>query len=257
MGVKHSSMLARLAQAPDGGGLVRRQVVQDHEEPVAAGAGGPDRLQRGQGVIGALALSHDAPELVIGEGVAAVEIADAVGAVVGRRQPGGLFCAKPRRLPWTGRIDSGPNWSKAKHRSGKWLVTYSIRSSLASRSGSVDSFQVRVRWKLMPRGVQDLPQPLPPTRTGRSGWLAKYAASLRTLQQRERQAQLLRPGGGRRDDHLNILVTDPAGTASRPLRVQRRQALGVEQMDHIADGVLIRGHQPGDRGSPVFPTPTP
>ena len=60
-----------------------------------------------------------------------------------------------------GRIDSGPNWSKAKHRSGKQVVTCSIRSSLASRSGSVDSFQVRVRWKEMPLLVQDLAQPLP------------------------------------------------------------------------------------------------
>jgi hypothetical protein len=51
--------------------------------------------------------------------------------------------------PWCGRIDSGPNWSKAKHRSGNFEVTSSIRSSLASLSGSVDSFHVRVRWKEM------------------------------------------------------------------------------------------------------------
>jgi hypothetical protein len=53
--------------------------------------------------------------------------------------------------PCVRRIDSGPNWSKAKHRPGKWLVTYSIRSSFASRCGSVDSFQVLARWKEMPR----------------------------------------------------------------------------------------------------------
>ncbi|OLL89272.1 hypothetical protein Ae406Ps2_6479 [Pseudonocardia sp. Ae406_Ps2] len=47
--------------------------------------------------------------------------------------------------PWQGRIDSGPNWSKAKQRPGNRLITSSIRSSLASLSGSVDSFQVRVR----------------------------------------------------------------------------------------------------------------
>ena len=36
---------------------------------------------------------------------------------------------------------------------------------------------------------------------------------------------LLRPGPGRRDDDLDVLVTDQAGTASRPPRVQRRQPL--------------------------------
>ena len=62
----------------------------------------------------------------------------------------------------------------------------------------------------------------------------------------ERQAQLLRPGGGRRDDAVDVIVTDPAGTAARPPRVQRRQALGVEQVDYVRDGVLIGGHQPGN-----------
>jgi hypothetical protein len=56
-----------------------------------------------------------------------------------------------QHTPWQGRIDSGPDWPEAKQRSGQALVTYSIRSSLASRSGSVDSFQVRVRWNEMPR----------------------------------------------------------------------------------------------------------
>ena len=64
---------------------------------------------------------------------------------------------------------------------------------------------------------------------------------------RERLAQLLRPGGGRRDDDLDVIVTDQAGTASRPPRVQRGQALGVEQVDHVPDGVLIGGDQPRDR----------
>ena len=40
-------------------------------------------------------------------------------------------------LPWQGRIDTGPNWSNAKHRFGNLLVTSSIRSSLVSLSGVV------------------------------------------------------------------------------------------------------------------------
>jgi hypothetical protein len=51
--------------AADRRGLVRRQVVQDDEQPVPAGPGGPDRLPRGQGVHGALVLAGHAPQLVI------------------------------------------------------------------------------------------------------------------------------------------------------------------------------------------------
>ena len=47
--------------------------------------------------------------------------------------------------------------------------------------------------------------------------------------------------------NVHVLVTDQAGTASRPVRVQRGQALLVEGVDHVADGVLIGGDQPGDR----------
>jgi hypothetical protein len=59
-----------------------------------------------------------------------------------------------QHTPWQGRIDSGPNWPEAKQRSGQALVTYSIRSSWASRSR--------------------------PIRTGRPR-PAKYPASLREL----------------------------------------------------------------------------
>src|SRR5258708_29958387 len=61
------------------------------------GAGGPDRLRRGQGVIGALAAADDASQLVIAHAVAAVEGADAVGAVVGRGQPGRPLARRPGR----------------------------------------------------------------------------------------------------------------------------------------------------------------
>ncbi|MFJ6088356.1 hypothetical protein ACIQI8_44085 [Streptomyces sp. NPDC092369] len=40
-------------------------------------------LFSGQGVVGALAGAHHAPQAVVGEAVAAVEATDAVGAVVG------------------------------------------------------------------------------------------------------------------------------------------------------------------------------
>src|SRR4051794_9553998 len=55
---------------------------------------------------------------------------------------------------------------------------------------------------------------------------------------RERDAQSAGSGGGRRDDERDVVITDQAGTASRPLRVQRGQPPLVERVDHIANGVL-------------------
>src|SRR6266699_2861966 len=80
--------------APDRRGLVRRQVVHDDEQPVPVRPGSPDRLQRGQGVIGALRLASDAPQLVIAHAGAAMEVADAVGAMISRAA-GPAVCAAP------------------------------------------------------------------------------------------------------------------------------------------------------------------
>jgi len=44
---------------------------------------------------------------------------------------------------------NGPNSSNANTRSGNREVTSSMRASFASRCGSVDSFHVLVRWKLI------------------------------------------------------------------------------------------------------------
>jgi hypothetical protein len=64
---------------------------------------------------------------------------------------------------------------------------------------------------------------------------------------RERDAQRARSSGGRRDDECDVGVTDLAGTASRPPRVQRGQPPLVERVDDIPHGVLVGGDQPGDR----------
>ena len=153
--------------AADRRGLVRRQVVHDHEQPVPAGPGGPDRLQRGQGVVGALVLAGHAPQLVIADAVAAVEVADAVRAVVSRAQPDRAVCAAPSRRRGTGGWTAARTGRRRSTGPGNALVTYSIRSSLASRSGSVDSFQVRVRWKEMPRSCRICRSRSRPIRTGR------------------------------------------------------------------------------------------
>jgi hypothetical protein len=78
VGVRHSSILLRAAQARMGGRLVRRQVVQDDVDRRAVRPCPADRFQRGQGVICAFAVPVDAPELVVAEAVAAVEVAGLV-----------------------------------------------------------------------------------------------------------------------------------------------------------------------------------
>jgi hypothetical protein len=89
VGVKHNSTLFFFAQrrilVPLWGG----EVVQDDVDRGAVGAGGADRLQGRESVDGAFAAAVDAPRGVVTDGVAAVEVGDAVGAVVGRRQPVG------------------------------------------------------------------------------------------------------------------------------------------------------------------------
>ena len=55
--------------------------------------------------------------------------------------------------------------------------------------------------------------------------LALTSAERDQLMRWARQAQLLRPRGGRHHDDLDVLITDRAGTAARPPRVQRGQPL--------------------------------
>ena len=184
-----------------------------------------------------------------------MEVADAVGAVVSRAQPDRAFARCPAG-PVARADGQRPELVEGEAPVGVMAghVLDPVQLGVPVRIGGL--FQVRVRWKEMPRACRSCRSRSRPIRTGRSGWRAK-SGELAQAPPGERLAQLLRPGGGRRDDDLNGLVTDQAGTASRPLRVQRSQALLVEQVDHVPDGALIRGDQPGDRRAPACPTPTP
>ncbi len=82
--------------------------------------------------------------------LADLKIVPGLAVMLAARAVSAESVSSQRSGSWHGRIDCGPNWSKAKHRSGMVLVTCSIRSSLASLSGSCDSFQARVRWKEIP-----------------------------------------------------------------------------------------------------------
>jgi hypothetical protein len=77
-------------------GLVGREVVHDHVDGCAVRASRPDRLQRGQRVIAALAAPGHAPELVVAEAVAAVEVPDAVRAGVGSPATASASTRAPR-----------------------------------------------------------------------------------------------------------------------------------------------------------------
>jgi len=73
----------------------------------------------------------------------------------------------------------GPNSSKAKVRSGRWVSAYSIRSSLVSKSGSLDSFHVLVRWKVIPRRVSRQRSASRPICMGRVTLRRRWSTSLR------------------------------------------------------------------------------
>jgi hypothetical protein len=94
--------LVLLRPAADLVAHVGGEVVQDDVDRGAVGAGGPDRLQGRESVGRAFAAAVDASQGVVTDGVAAVEIGDAVGAVVGRRQPVGPAALGPAGPCWAG-----------------------------------------------------------------------------------------------------------------------------------------------------------
>jgi len=62
----------------------------------------------------------------------------------------------------------------------------------------------------------------------------------------EHQPQLHRASRGRIDNECDAVSRDQAGTAARPLRVQRLHPHIVEPVDHLPDPVRGGLHQPGD-----------
>ena len=112
-------------------------------------------------MIGALVLAGDAPELVIAHAVAAMEVADAVGAMVGRAQPGGPLARRPAHAV------AGPDRQRPELVEGEAAVRVMAGHVL-------DPVQLGVLVRVMgflpgpgaleadPAGVQELPQPLPP-----------------------------------------------------------------------------------------------
>jgi len=149
-GVKHSSTFSRLAQRRIAGVLFAARLSQMTNSRVPVRPGSPDRLQRGQGVIGAPMLASDAPQLVIAHAVAAMEVADAAGAMISRAQPYPPFARRPAHAV------AGPDRQRpelvegeATVRVGAGHVLDPVQLGVPVRIGG--SFQGRVRWNEMPR----------------------------------------------------------------------------------------------------------
>lgn len=71
------------------------EVVQDDADRCSVRTRGTDRLGRGQSVHGGLLGAHDAPEGVVADGVAAVELPDSLQLVIDRRAPVRMFLSGP------------------------------------------------------------------------------------------------------------------------------------------------------------------
>ena len=108
-----------------------------------------------------------------------------------------------------------------------------------------DSFQVRVRWKESPWEARICRSRSRPMTTGRR-CCRPDTGELAHAPVRDGQAQLLRARGGRRDNELDVLVTDQAGTASAH-EGSKRPAL-VAQSDRyylflitLLSGIFLKG----------------
>jgi hypothetical protein len=175
-----------------------------------------------------------------------VEVADAVRAVIRRGQPHRAGLGRPGAAvtrPDRERTELVERETAVRELAGHLLDPVQLGVlvrilGLLPRPGPL---------KRHPMLAQQLAQPLttdpdPPVRVR-----GQVRGELAHAPVRERPPELARAGLGRRDDELDVLIADQAGTASRPLRVQRGQPPLVEGVNHIAHGVLVSGHQPGDR----------
>ena len=102
-------------------------------------------------------------------------------------------------------------------------------------------------------GVQYPAQPLMADANGPIGIAGEISGQLAQAPPRERQTQSLRARLGRIDDEHLVASRDPAGTATRPARVQRLHPQLVEPPDHLTHPVLGGGRQPSDHRHRVAP----
>lgn len=138
-----------------------------------------------------------------------------MGAPVGGREAVRV-ASRTQPEPAVRRMPRGPNSPKTKTRSAKCSMTYSMRSSSASRSEPGESFQVVVCWKVMPFQWSRARKPSPP---------------------------MLRPGSSVEVD--GEFAQRPA-SGSRPSSIGRM--LAVRMTRSSSSGVSRRGQSPVHSG---------
>jgi len=116
-------------------------------------------------------------------------------------------------VPWCGRIDSGPNWSKGET---------PVREPGGDLLDPVElGVEVRVGGLLPGAGAlerdvvaaQQLPQPFPADDDAAARVGGQVVGELTDAPVRQRAPQGLGPRGGRRDDEPLVVCSDAAGTA--------------------------------------------
>ena len=113
-------------------------------------------------------------------------------------------------------------------------------------------------------GHEDLAEPFPADPHHPGVVVSQVVDELADAPTGEGLPELLRSGLGRLDDEQLIVSRDLAGTATRPLRVQRTHPHLVEPMDHLPHPVLggrselsDHGHRVPARGSVHHQRPSP
>ena len=220
-------------------------------------------LEGGEGVCAALVLVQHTPQLVAGQVVAAVEVPDAVVAVVGRRQPVRVLLAGPAGAV-TGPDAQRPELVEREDTIGKPgdHLLDPVQLGVLGRVGGLLPGPGALKGDVV--GVQDPPHPFPADphdpvrhlcRVGAAVPAAEVVRELADAPVRERQTQLPRASAGDLDHERFVLVGDPPGPPGAPVRLQHGQPVGVERVDHVPDRVRVSGHQPGDRRHPHPPWP--
>lgn len=226
-------MARRLGGSGAGGRcLVRREVVHDYVDG-GVGTRGACRLQCRGVVVSGLAVPGHTPQLVVADGVAGVEVADAVGAVVGGRRPvrflllgpGGSVAGADRQGPeliegevpvqgMPGHVPDGVEF-------GVLVGVLGLLPGASALEGD-------------PVFAQDLIQPFTADLDRSDPVAGQVVGEPARLQCVNGRPSLAGRILAVRDDEL-AFVADQPGTAS----LQRGHAVLVERVDRIADGVLI------------------
>jgi hypothetical protein len=138
----------------DSGGGVGREVVDDAVEALVEWVEAAQLGEEVEEVGAGAAAAVEAVQQIVFEVVAAEQVSDPLCAPVGRPQPLGLALGCPADARLRLYLDRA-ELVDAKPAAAAWTTAVEAKNSpfLRSNSGSVDCFQVLVRWNEMPRSI--------------------------------------------------------------------------------------------------------